>query len=391
MAIPITIPRLGWNMEEGIFAGWLKRDGERVRAGEPLFRLESDKATEDVECLDEGVLHIPMDGPKEGDAIAVGVVIGYLLAEGEEFEVRPSAEPNPPGPPSRSGKGGEKAREAAVHESDTLPSPLRGGDGGGVKVSPRARRVAKELGIDPTTLHGTGRTGRIREKDVLAASGDTDSILVSPIRKLIAARMISGLRDAAPVTLTTTADATQLVATRKTARDFAPSYTDILIKLVAQALSKHRLLNARWAGERIIISKGIHIGIAVDTEAGLLVPVVRNVPSLSLQQITEKTRDLIERARAGKLAADEMRGGTFTITNLGAFGIDAFTPILHDGQSGILGIGRIRREPAVVDDRVVPRDRITLSLTFDHRVVDGAPAARFLQAMGALIEKPHEL
>jgi pyruvate dehydrogenase E2 component (dihydrolipoamide acetyltransferase) len=229
---------------------------------------------------------------------------------------------------------------------------------------------------------------------VLAAVGDSESIPVGPIRRTIAARMVAAIQASAPVLLTTTADATELVNLRRrflSNDEIVPSYTDLIIKLASEALKNHRLLNARWAGERIFVSKLIHIGIAVDTEAGLLVPVIRDVPSLPLKQLARTARDLIERARAGKLNADEMRGGTFTVTNLGSFGIDAFTPILNDGQSGILGIGRIKREPAVVGDQVVPRDRITLSLTFDHRVVDGAPAARFLQALCALIEKPHEM
>jgi pyruvate dehydrogenase E2 component (dihydrolipoamide acetyltransferase) len=386
MAIPITIPRLGWNMEEGVFAGWLKRDGDRVRAGEPLFRLESDKATEDVECLDEGILHLPANGPKEGDALSVGAVIGYLLAEGEAI---PESEPIDMREPS--GVSRRVTIEAPQQETRRL-TPLGSPDRD--LISPRARRVAKQLGVDPSTLHGTGHTGRIREKDVLAAAGDSESIPVGPIRRTIATRMVAAIQASAPVLLTTTADATELVKLRRRflANDeVVPSYTDLIIKLTSEALKNHRLLNARWAGDRIIVSKLIHVGIAVDTEAGLLVSVIRDVPSLSLKQLTEKTRDLIERARGGKLSLDEMRGGTFTVTNLGSFGIDAFTPILNDGQSGILGIGRIKREPAVVGDQVVPRDRITLSLTFDHRVVDGAPAARFLQTLCALIEKPHEM
>jgi pyruvate dehydrogenase E2 component (dihydrolipoamide acetyltransferase) len=380
MAIPITIPRLGWNMEVGAFAGWLKRDGERVRPGEMLFRLEGDKATEEIECFDDGILRIPADGPEEGDTVAVGALIGWLVEEGEEIPARESATREPAAParvdaPALAGAAGSQTRE---------PSPTRA-------ITPRARRAARDLGIDPTTLTGSGCNGRVRERDVRAAAGDSDSIAVTPLRRAVAERLVAAVRDAAPVTLTTTVDATELarLRTRLKAEDKpAPSFTDLIVICVAAALPKHPLLNAKWAGERIAVSKSIHVGVAVDTPAGLLVPVLRDVPSLSLRELAARARDVIERARAGKLTAAELRGGTFTITNLGALGIDAFTPILHDGQSAILGVGRIRREPAVVGDRIEIRDRLTLSLTFDHRVLDGAPAARFLQALGSLIEKP---
>lgn len=156
----------------------------------------------------------------------------------------------------------------------------------------------------------------------------------------------------------------------------------------ARALEKHPLLNSRWENDRIVSCEGIHIGIAVDTDAGLLVPVLRDVPRLTLKELAVRSRDLIDRARQGKLAASEMQGGTFTVTSLGAFGIDVFTPIINYPECAILGIGRIRRCPAVVDDQIVIRDQVTLSLTFDHRITDSAPAARFLQTVCGIIENP---
>ena len=169
----------------------------------------------------------------------------------------------------------------------------------------------------------------------------------------------------------------------------AISFTDIVVKLTAVALEKHRLLNARWSGETIVVSSNINIGIAVDTDAGLFVPVIRDVPSLTLRQLSAQSRMLIDRARAGALSAADMQGGTFTVTNLGAMGIEMFTPLINLPECAILGLGRIEKQ-VVVDDRqqFVARDRMFLSLTFDHRVVDGAPAARFLQSLGRLIENP---
>jgi pyruvate dehydrogenase E2 component (dihydrolipoamide acetyltransferase) len=262
-------------------------------------------------------------------------------------------------------------------------------------ISPRAKRLAVLLGIDWTRLRGSGITGRIREKDVrqaAAPAGQTgDAVTVTTLRQTIAERMLASARATAAVTLTSEVDATNLVNLRgqfKAAGEEAPSYTDFLVKLSASALAQHPLLNASWTGDRISLSGGIHVGVAVDTEAGLLVPVLGDVAGMTLRQIAAKSRDLAARARQRQLRAEEMQGGTFTITNLGAFGIDAFTPIINYPQCAILGVGRIGPRPAAVNGQVVVRERVVLSLTFDHRIVDGAPAARFLQALARLVENP---
>jgi pyruvate dehydrogenase E2 component (dihydrolipoamide acetyltransferase) len=386
MAIPITVPRLGWNMEQGVFLGWLKADGAPVRAGEPLFTMETDKATEDIECLDNGVLHIPAHGPRQGDAVAVGIVLGYVLQPGEPI-------PAPEAAPVAPKKSTVVATTSA--EEPTIQTQFRDRPAS----SPRARRAAARLGIDWQVVQGTGRTGRIRERDVLAlaasghppiqAAGRVFEPRGSSTRRVIAERMLASHRSTAPVTLNTTIDATNLVKLRdhwKASGDLVPTYTDLFVKLTAAALEKHPVLNSRWEGDRIVSNEGIHIGIAVDTDAGLLVPVIRDALRLSLKELSIHSRDLIERARQGKLSAKELQGGTFTVTSLGALGIDAFTPIINYPECAILGIGRIHRCPAVVDDQIVIRDQVTLSLTFDHRITDGAPAARFLQTLSAHIE-----
>jgi pyruvate dehydrogenase E2 component (dihydrolipoamide acetyltransferase) len=215
------------------------------------------------------------------------------------------------------------------------------------------------------------------------------------MRKTIARRMCVGVHEAAPVTLVVAVDATRLASLRREFKvasssgdGFVPSITDLLVKLAAQSLVEHPQLNAQWHVEGILHPEEIHIGVAVDTEAGLLVPVVRNVCNLSLRDVSQEIRRLADGARARRLKADDLEGGTFTISNLGMFGVDAFTPILHSPQAAILGVGRIVREPAVVDDRIEPREKMTLSLTFDHRIVDGAPAARFLDSLHRRIEQP---
>lgn len=203
--------------------------------------------------------------------------------------------------------------------------------------------------------------------------------------------MVKSLQTTAPVTLTTTVDATNMVNLRRqfkeSGRD-APAFLDIIVKLAALVLREHPNLNARWADDRIELSDEAHVGIAVDTEAGLFVPVLRDAGALGLGRIAELTRDLARRARERKLLPGEMQGGTFTVTNLGAFGVESFTPIINPPECAILGLGRIARQPVMDGERVVPRDRMTLSLTFDHRVVDGAPAARFLQDLGRRVENP---
>ena len=438
MVHEITIPRLGWSMEEGVFSGWLKQDGDTIRQGDPLFELEGEKAVQEIEAVDAGILRIPANSPQPGSAVKVGAVVGYLVAEGESLPVGETLDasaidrgsmllskgtPSLPSetvagdaalPPAAGPAVRRRAREAGVAldqiagtgrggrilaediesaSSQPLPSPLP------TVASPRARRVAAEQKIDWTQLKGTGAGGRIREQDVLAARPAPDSgkrIPLTSRRKVIAQRMVASRQQTVPVTLTTKADAANLVNLREqfktTSRESPiPSYQDIITKLVAGALRRHPLLAGRWDEDVIVLpaENEVHIGMAVDTDDGLLVPVLRNAAQLSLIELAARSRQLVGQARAGKLTAADMQGSVFTITNLGAFGIDAFTPIINFPETAILGLGSIRREPVVLDDgSIVSRHQLTLSLTFDHRVLDGAPAARFLQDIATAIANP---
>jgi pyruvate dehydrogenase E2 component (dihydrolipoamide acetyltransferase) len=424
MAIEVTIPRLGWSMEEGVLTAWLKNDGQRVRKGDMLFVLEADKATQEIESFDEGILRLPPEGPRPGDTVKVGQVIAYLVAEGEAapFAAAKSASSETPqvaaethapranGPAARrlarklAGQGTEPPT-AAVVQTISHSSPR----GAAKHASPRARRQARQLGIDWTRLNGTGKGGRVRERDVLAARqqapapqpaeplerpASSTPIPHTAIRRAIAQRMVASHQSTAPVTLTTTLDATNLVNLREQFRAAAPadglvpSYTDLIVKLTAIALREHPALNASWEEDAIVAHARVNVGIAVDTSSGLLVPVVRDADRIGLRDLARCSRALVERANGKQLAADDMQGGTFTVSNLGSYGIDAFTPIINGPQCAILGVGRIRRQPAVVNDQVVPRDMLTLSLTFDHRMVDGGPAARFLQTLAKSLENP---
>jgi pyruvate dehydrogenase E2 component (dihydrolipoamide acetyltransferase) len=266
-------------------------------------------------------------------------------------------------------------------------------------ISPRAKRIANEINVDWTQLRGSGKTVRIREQDVRAASSlssGPNTVPLTMTRKAIASRMKHSLEQTAPVTITTKAAATALVSLRSQLKSMAsssndsptPSFSDIVIKLVAKCLKRHPVVYAQWTGPELTQPSSINIGFAVDTEAGLLVPVIDDVPSLSLEQVASVSRGLIEKARSRSLSTTEMSGGVFSVSNLGAYGIDSFTPIINCPETAILGLGAIRREPVVdATNQIVARDQITLSLTFDHRVIDGAPAAAFLQTVCAAIEK----
>lgn len=420
MAIPVTIPRLGWNMEEGTFIEWLKAEGDAIRPGDSLFKLEGEKSVEEVQTLDAGILHIPAGGPKPGDRLSVGATIGYLLEPGETvtgevagagIAINKERETPRTSVPSSIPAASPSVRRLARERGIDLATVRGSGPGGRIEaddvparsservaaITPRARRLAKRAGVDWSDLQGSGRNGRIRERDIAAIANaqnaqKPDIIPLTTFRKTVAARMMESRRSTAPVTLTSVVDAANLVNLRGQFKlagsGLTPSYTDFLIKLCGTALSKHPHLAARWTDAGIVLAESIDIGMAIDTAAGLLVPVIRNVPALGLRDIAGRSRDLIDLAQKGGLTGRDLQGGCFTITNLGAFGIEAFTPIINPPECAILGVGRIARQPVVDGDRVIGRERVTLSLTFDHRIVDGAPAARFLQTLAQLIENP---
>lgn len=413
MPIEIVVPRLGWSMDEGTFGEWLKKDGEQVKTGEMIFVLEGEKASQEIESFDSGTLHIPADAPKTGDTVAVGQLLGYLLADGEAPPAKsdvPELEQPVVAAPTRVGgaAGGpaarRRARERDAIQSAETPKPTAAPTQRGTRVvaSPRARRKARELGVDWSNVNGTGRNGRVRERDIVAFAGQArpgafseqpaasgTQQPASRIRSAIAQRMLAGVQQTAPVTLTTKLDATELVAMRERLKaespSAVPSYNDIIVKLVATTLPECPELNACWRDNGVFVYDEINIAVAVDVEGGLVAPVIKNADSLSLDQIAEQSRSLAEQGRAASLSQNQLEGGTFTITNLGMFDIDFFTPIINLPQSAILGVGRIVREPVVRGDKVVSGETLSLSLTFDHRIIDGAPAARWLQALCQMI------
>ena len=390
MPINITLPRLGWSMEEGKFLAWLKQDGDFIKEGEPLFTLESDKAAQEVEAIDSGILHIAPDDPKPGDIIKVGHVLGYLLAEGESAPVSKQREE----------KAEDSGPENLIHSPAPILLPPKSRTE--TPASPRARRAAKTHRVDLATLAPTGKGGRIRERDVLAAAtaiptAGMRQVPLTQMRRTIAARLMHSRQTTVPVTITGRCDATEILALRKQLKSMGekadlaviPTINDILVKLAAAALRQHPMLAATWAEDHLLLPESIHLGIAVDTEGGLLVPVIRNADTSTLTQVAGQSQKLIAAACSGQLAATDMQGACFTLSNLGSLGVEAFTPVINPPESAILGIGAIVREAVPLDDGTfAARDRLTLSLTFDHRVNDGAAAARFLQTLRNLIEQP---
>ncbi|MGQ9629399.1 MAG: dihydrolipoamide acetyltransferase family protein [bacterium] len=384
MAKEVIVPPLGQTTDEVRLVTWYKKEGEEVKEGEPLFAIETDKATLDVEAQASGVLRRVT--ASEGQTLKALSTIALIAEPGEE--VAEGRRHDVPSPPSR-----DTLRPVVSRRRTSAP----------LYISPRARRLAEAKGVALEGLSGTGPEGAIVERDVRAYIERRAEVQLHPFNEVLAEAPLQGIRatiaermsrsasTTARVTLTAEVDASGLVELRrKLAEDgIAVSYNDLFLYVLGRALRENPLLNASLEGDVLRQWKRIHIGLAVDTERGLLVPVVRDVDTKGLAQLARETMDLIERARGGKLKPEELRGGTFTLTNLGMFGIDAFTPIINLPETAILGVGRIGARPCVRDGDIVIREMVWLSLAFDHRLVDGGPAARFLQRVAQLIESPH--
>lgn len=402
MATDVLVPPLGQTVDTVTLVTWYKREGEAVTQGEKLYAIETDKATLDIEAPASGILrHITA---QPGQKVRVLSPIARILAPGEEVE----AVPAPAAPPAGAPVPPTPAPAPAVQPSAAPPA-------GRIFISPRARRLAEEHNVPWQTLQGTGPQGAIVERDVRAYLQSRAAVKAPPVgvgpaaappavavaqtiplegpRAVIAQRMLESRQTTAPVTLMAEADASALVELRRQFQEagIPISYNDIFLYIAGRALRQFPRLNASLEGEAIRLWDEVHIGLAVDTERGLLVPVVRDADRKRLADIARETQRLIERARAGQLTPEEMSGGTFTITNLGMYDVDAFTPIINLPQCAVLGIGRIVERPAVFQGTIAVRHRVWLSLTFDHRLVDGAPAAQFLQRIIQWVEMPHLL
>ena len=391
MADEVKLPRLGQGMEAGTITRWLKSEGETVEKGEPLFEVDTDKVTQEVEAEVGGtLLKIAL---AEGEA-PVGQTVAWIGEPGEEIKEEaapPPAAANPETP--------EPSSPPANLVREVTPPPST--NGGRIKASPLARRIARERGIDLAALRGTGPEGRIIAEDVDRAGvapaaavtppGEVESVPLTSIRKTIARRLTAAWQ--APVfQLTLSADMTranELVArSRELNPDVRVTVTDVLAKICAQALMRHRDVNVQYTEDALLRFPTANVGIAVAAPQGLVVPVVRGVERLSLAEVATARDEVVGRARDNKLATQDLEDGTFTISNLGMFGVEQFVAVLNPPQAAILAVGATVDTPVVRGGAVVVKPMMTLTLTVDHRAVDGAEGADFLRTVKQFLEDP---
>jgi pyruvate dehydrogenase E2 component (dihydrolipoamide acetyltransferase) len=391
MANEVKLPRLGQGMEAGTVNKWLKAEGERVEKGEPLFEVDTDKVTQEVESDYAGVLLKIVLASGEAP---VGQTIAYIGELGEDVTHAEPADAD------SASKAATPVAAPAPEPSASVPTEARSSNGR-IKASPLARRIARERGIDLAAVSGTGPDGRIVAVDVErgtaaaptagAPSADVESVPLTSTRKTIARRLTAAWQ--APVfQLTVSADmarANDLVArARELNPDVRITVTDLLAKLCAQALMRHRDVNVQFADDALLKFPTANVGIAVAAPAGLVVPVVRGVERLSLAELAAARGEVVGRAREGKLTSQDLEDGTFTISNLGMYGIEQFVAVLNPPQAAILAVGATIDTPVVRGGTVEVRPMLTMTLTVDHRAVDGAEGADFLRTVKQFVEEP---
>jgi len=439
VSINVCMPRWGLTMKQGTLTKWYKKEGDTVQKGEDLFEVETEKITNIVEAYASGILFQIV--VQEGETIPVGTILAVIAEPGEQPEriegVQMGTVTDVEAAPAKPSKARPEAKPVAPKEKKFVPS------------SPAARRLAKELGVDLVEVPGSGPKGRVTEADVqkyhdegpplpkatplavemarkegldlssITGTGDggkvtkgdverflkteyskteglpVEAIPLKGIRKAIADTMYSSLHDTAQLTQFTEVDVTGMVRFRDeileehgTDETVKVSYNDIIVLAASKALKSFPIMNATLVDAEIRFNHGVNMGIAVALDQGLIVPVLMDADKKSLLQIAGEVRELAHKARTGTLSVDEVSGGTFTITNLSKFRVDGFTPILKPRETGILGVGRVIEKPAVFEGQICIRPMMVLSLTFDHRVVDGAPAAEFLEAVAKYVERP---
>jgi pyruvate dehydrogenase E2 component (dihydrolipoamide acetyltransferase) len=398
------MPQLGLTMEKGTILQWLRAEGETVQKGQPVVLIQTEKVEYEVEAPVAGTLLKLV--AKEGMELPVGGLMGILGQPGEDVSSLLVGAPVGLEPRAGTQEPGAESPEPRAAEPVVARGP-----GGRIKISPVAKKLAQEHGVDISTLTATGPEGRIVREDVeraiAAKSGApsakrqaqeaeaSETIPLAGIRKVIFDRMGQSWREAARVTLFADADMTELVRLRQARladweRQFGikPSYSDLIHMAVARALRVEPRINCRLDGPAVRIRKEVNLAFAVDLGEGLLAAVIRDADKKSLGDLAKAARDLADRARGGRLTPDDMADGTFTVTNLGTVGVESFTPIINPPQAGILGIGRIMEKPVVLNGGIHIRSMMTLSLVFDHRLIDGAPAAKFLAKVKELLEQP---
>jgi pyruvate dehydrogenase E2 component (dihydrolipoamide acetyltransferase) len=419
MATEIKLPRLGQGMESGTVVRWLKQEGEQVEKGEPLYELDTEKVTQEVEADASGVLL--KIAVQEGE-VPVGQTIAVIGEEGEavpEGEPEPEPEPEVEEAPEEEGSRApardeerERARETAVEAEPQQREPQPSAGDGRVKASPLARRIARERGIELAQVRGTGPEGRIVAEDVERAvaapapaaapaapaaapapAAEPEVEQLTSIRKTIARRLTKAWE--APVfQLVMSADMTRTQELRERLVELTregetkPTVSDVLTKVCAAALMRHPQVNAHYADETVTRFPTANVGMAVATDRGLVVPVIRSAERLSLAEIAAARSDLVTRSREAKLKQEDLEGGTFTVSNLGMYGIEQFVAVLNPPQVAILAVGAIEEKPVVVDGDLELKPMMSLTLTCDHRALDGSVASEFLGTVRSVLEEP---
>jgi pyruvate dehydrogenase E2 component (dihydrolipoyllysine-residue acetyltransferase) len=419
MATKVLMEALSPTMEEGRLVEWKKNEGDTVSVGDILAEVETDKAVMDLQARAAGVLLKQAITP--GTTVPVGQVVGVIGSAGEDVSglvaaakpaapaAKPAAAqaPTPPAPPAAPrAPAAPPPPPAQPPAQPAAPAPVAAA-GGRVKASPLAKKVAAERGVDLTGVRGSGPEGRIVVRDLegvtaappaaaalaapLASSGFED-VPLSQIRKTIAKRLTQSIGPIPTFYLTTEIDMERVSEAREALNQAAPdrkvSFNDIIIKAVALALRQHRACNAWWQDDRIRYWNDVHLSMAVAVEDGLITPVIRFADQKSLRQIGAEAKDLAGRARERRLKPEEYSGGTFSVSNLGMFDIDQFTAVINPPEAGILAIGSIVQKPVVVNNAVVPRRRLRVTMSCDHRVIDGATGAAFLKTLKQMLENP---
>ena len=413
MAFEVKMPQLGLTMEEGTVTKWVKQEGDTVKAGEVILEITTDKLTSEVESEHDGVLLKIV--AQEGEDSPVKGLLAYIGEAGEQVGDAPAAKAEAP------------AAEAAAPVPAAAPAaPAAPVAGGRIRISPLAKKTAAKLGVDYTTVAGSGPLGRIVQKDILAAAEaakaaptpiEIPSVVAAPtalvsagalnlmdgdevvklagMRKVIAERMTKSAREIPTVTQNVRIDVTELMAFRKKINnDLGVKYSlnDYVLKATAKALKNNKHILVSLDGDRIIKRAHVNIGMAVALEDGLIVPVIKDADKMSLGEISEAARDLAERARTNKLSMDEYKGSTFSISNLGMFGVETFNPIINQPDAGILGVCAVQDELVMdAEGNITKRQFMRISFTFDHRLIDGATAAKFELAIRDLMEHPMQI
>ncbi len=421
MATKVHMEALSPTMEEGRLVTWLKKEGDQVNEGDVLAEIETDKATMELVARGSGVLRKVTLA--EGQSAPVGTVIGVIAAGDEEIgevgTAAPAAKAESPKQetPQAAAPKAESPRPAAAEPTSAAaaaapkPAPAATGDGGRVKASPLARKMAAESGLELRSVQGSGPGGRITKRDIESAATrpagagaraavrtqggpDYEDVPLTQMRKTIAKRLVTSLGPVPTFYLTIEADMTRMqqaragVNARLEQSGIKTSINDFIIKAVAAALRQHPEVNAQWTDSAIRKWHRVHVGVAVAVEDGLITPVVRDADAKGVAEISQEVRELAGRARDRKLQPEEYTGATFSISNLGMFGIDEFTAIINPPEAGILAVGRVEDKVVAVAGEMVVQPRMRVTMSCDHRVIDGATGAKFLQTLKQYLEEP---